>query len=197
LKTITQSLERMLAKEKITQDQMDETLGRITFSTDVATFEGVPFLFEAVFENVGVKKELFERSDIGGRWMTSGGCLFMVSPCTGAALRLGIRLRKHVQVEFLVEHRQVALRCGGEQFGGHRGQDAVVAGRVVAQGMTQRRRHEAGVAGAGKQVFEAGEQLVAAGVFGGEAGADPAAQRHEFFAAQLFDEPGITGDDGA
>ena len=63
LKTITQSLERMLAKEKITQEQMTDILGRITFSTDVATFAGVPFIFEAVFENAGVKKELFERLD--------------------------------------------------------------------------------------------------------------------------------------
>lgn len=62
-KTITTSLERMLAKDKITQSQMTEILGRISFSTDVATFAGVPFIFEAVFENPGVKKELFEKLD--------------------------------------------------------------------------------------------------------------------------------------
>ncbi len=63
LKTITQSLERMLAKEKITPEQMQAALGRITFSTDIATLAGVPFIFEAVFENASVKKELFEKLD--------------------------------------------------------------------------------------------------------------------------------------
>src|SRR5659263_15063 len=62
-KTIAKSLERMLAKEKITADQMKEALGRISFSTDVNTLKGVPFIFEAVFEAVGVKKEFFAKLD--------------------------------------------------------------------------------------------------------------------------------------
>jgi len=62
-KTIAKSLERMVAKEKITAEQMKEALGRITFSTDVHTLTGVPFLFEAVFEDVDVKKELFGKLD--------------------------------------------------------------------------------------------------------------------------------------
>ncbi|HWS15673.1 MAG TPA: 3-hydroxyacyl-CoA dehydrogenase family protein [Candidatus Methylomirabilis sp.] len=62
-KAIAKSLERMVAKEKITAEQMNEALGRITFSTDVHTLTGVPFLFEAVFEDVDVKKELFGRLD--------------------------------------------------------------------------------------------------------------------------------------
>jgi 3-hydroxybutyryl-CoA dehydrogenase len=63
LKTITKSLERMLAKEKITEADMKETLARISFSTDVASLKEVPFIFEAVFENIQVKKELFEKLD--------------------------------------------------------------------------------------------------------------------------------------
>jgi 3-hydroxybutyryl-CoA dehydrogenase len=62
-KTIAKSLERMLAKEKITADQMMEALGRISFSTDVNTLKDVPFIFEAVFEAVGVKKEFFAKLD--------------------------------------------------------------------------------------------------------------------------------------
>lgn len=62
-KTIAKSLERMLKKEVITEAQMQETLARISFSTDVASLAGVPFIFEAVFENIDVKKELFGKLD--------------------------------------------------------------------------------------------------------------------------------------
>ncbi|MCL5966054.1 MAG: 3-hydroxyacyl-CoA dehydrogenase family protein [Deltaproteobacteria bacterium] len=62
-KTITKSLERMVAKEKITAEQMKEALDRASFSTDVGTLKDVPFIFEAVFEDVAVKKELFGKLD--------------------------------------------------------------------------------------------------------------------------------------
>ena len=62
-KAITKSLERLANKEKITQAQMKEALGRIRFSTDVGTLKGVPFVFEAVFEDIDVKKELFGKLD--------------------------------------------------------------------------------------------------------------------------------------
>ena len=62
-KTISKSLERLAAKEKITQDQVKEALGRLRFSTDVGSLKDVPFLFEAVFEDINVKKELFAKLD--------------------------------------------------------------------------------------------------------------------------------------
>jgi 3-hydroxybutyryl-CoA dehydrogenase len=62
-KTITKSLERLANKEKITQAQMKDALRRIRFSTDVGTLKGVPFVFEAVFEDIDVKKELFGKLD--------------------------------------------------------------------------------------------------------------------------------------
>jgi 3-hydroxybutyryl-CoA dehydrogenase len=62
-KAIAKSLERMLAKEKITGDQMKEAQARISFSTDVNTLKDVPFVFEAVFEAVDVKKEFFAKLD--------------------------------------------------------------------------------------------------------------------------------------
>ena len=62
-KAIAKILERLVAKEKITADQMKETLGRISFSTDVDTLKDVPFIFEAVFEAVAVKKEFFAKLD--------------------------------------------------------------------------------------------------------------------------------------
>ncbi|MBI2355056.1 MAG: 3-hydroxybutyryl-CoA dehydrogenase [Deltaproteobacteria bacterium] len=62
-KTIATSLQRMVKKEIYTEVQMREIQGRITFSTDVASLAGVPFIIEAVFEDLGVKKELFAKLD--------------------------------------------------------------------------------------------------------------------------------------
>jgi hypothetical protein len=45
-----------------------------------------------------------------------------------------LRGKDVIEVELLVELRQVAVGGHGEQLGGHRGEDAVVAGGVVAQG---------------------------------------------------------------
>ena len=67
LKAITKSLERMLAKEKITEEQMKETLSRISFSTELESLEGVPFIFEAIFEDLGVKKDFYEKLDVISR----------------------------------------------------------------------------------------------------------------------------------
>lgn len=63
LKAITKSLERMLSKEKITEEQMKETLGRISFSTNLESLKDVPFVFEAIFENLEVKKDFYEKLD--------------------------------------------------------------------------------------------------------------------------------------
>ena len=62
-KTIVKSLERIVKKGTITETEMEEVLGRISFSTDVASLARVPFIFEAVFEDINVKKALFEKLD--------------------------------------------------------------------------------------------------------------------------------------
>jgi 3-hydroxybutyryl-CoA dehydrogenase len=62
-KAIARSLERLAAKEKITEAQAKEALELLSFSTDLGTLAGVPFIFEAVFEDIGVKKELFGKLD--------------------------------------------------------------------------------------------------------------------------------------
>lgn len=63
LKVLTKSLERLLAKDKITEVQMKETLSRISFSTDLDSLKEVPFIFEAVFENLQVKQDLYQKLD--------------------------------------------------------------------------------------------------------------------------------------
>jgi len=62
-KTIAKSLERIVKKGAMTEQEMKETLGRISFSTDVSTLKDVRFIFEAVFEDINVKKELFAKLD--------------------------------------------------------------------------------------------------------------------------------------
>ncbi|GAB7025395.1 3-hydroxyacyl-CoA dehydrogenase family protein [Geotalea toluenoxydans] len=62
-KTIVKSLERVVKKGTITEKEMEETIARISFSTDVASLKDVPFIFEAVFEDINVKKELFAKLD--------------------------------------------------------------------------------------------------------------------------------------
>ena len=42
-KAIAKILERLVAKEKITDEQKQQVLGRISFSTDVATLGASPF----------------------------------------------------------------------------------------------------------------------------------------------------------
>jgi hypothetical protein len=48
--------------------------------------------------------------------------------------------------------------------------------RSLPAAWSQRLAHEGGVAGAGAQVLQAGEQVLAAGVLGGQAGADARTQ---------------------
>jgi 3-hydroxybutyryl-CoA dehydrogenase len=62
-KTITTSLQRMVKKGTYTEVEMKEMLGRISFSTDTGSMAGVPFIIEAVFEDINVKKELFGKLD--------------------------------------------------------------------------------------------------------------------------------------
>ena len=60
-KTIGSSLDRFIKKGTITEEQKGEVLGRIGFSTDVASLAGAQVIIEAVFENVEVKKDLFSK----------------------------------------------------------------------------------------------------------------------------------------
>lgn len=58
---ITKGLDRMLAKEKITQAAKDATLRRLSYSTDASSLADVDYVIEAVFEDYEVKKDLFAR----------------------------------------------------------------------------------------------------------------------------------------
>jgi 3-hydroxybutyryl-CoA dehydrogenase len=59
--TITKNLDRMVKKEKITEDDKRATLGRIKGSTKLGDCAGADVVIEAVFEDRGVKKDLYAK----------------------------------------------------------------------------------------------------------------------------------------
>ena len=61
--TIEKNLGRMVKKEKITDEQAKEALGRIKTSTDVADASGAQLVVEAVFEDMSIKSEIFKKLD--------------------------------------------------------------------------------------------------------------------------------------
>ncbi len=58
---ITKSLDRMLKKEKITEDDKKAILGRITPTTDLAAARNAQLVIEAVTEDLGVKLDVFKK----------------------------------------------------------------------------------------------------------------------------------------
>jgi len=53
------SMNKLLSKGKITQEEADSTLGRINFTTDITALKDVDFVVEAVIENIDLKKDLY------------------------------------------------------------------------------------------------------------------------------------------
>ncbi|MFN2374542.1 MAG: 3-hydroxybutyryl-CoA dehydrogenase [Cyclonatronaceae bacterium] len=61
---INKNLERMVSKEKITEQVMSETLGRITTATDASeAVKDADLVIEAVNENFELKKKIFRQLD--------------------------------------------------------------------------------------------------------------------------------------
>ncbi|MCC7460496.1 MAG: 3-hydroxybutyryl-CoA dehydrogenase [Proteobacteria bacterium] len=63
LDTITSNLDRMVAKEKITREQKDQTLATIQITTDLTKMKTAQLVVEAATENVALKLELFKKLD--------------------------------------------------------------------------------------------------------------------------------------
>ena len=62
--TITKNLDRQLAKEKITADNKEDTLARITLHTNMAAgIEGADLVVEAATENTSLKLKIFKQLD--------------------------------------------------------------------------------------------------------------------------------------
>ena len=63
LATIGKNLDRMVKKEKITEEDKAATLGRISTAESLDAAAGVDLAIEAVFESFEVKKSIFEALD--------------------------------------------------------------------------------------------------------------------------------------
>lgn len=61
--TITKSFEKSVAKERITEEEKNEYLGRLTFTTDVNELKDCDLIIEAASENPEIKKSIFKELD--------------------------------------------------------------------------------------------------------------------------------------
>ena len=61
--SINRILTRGVEKGKISQQDMDSTLGRIKETTNINDFSGCDLVIEAIVENIEIKKELFAELD--------------------------------------------------------------------------------------------------------------------------------------
>ncbi len=62
-KTIGKNLDRMVSKEKITEQVKNDTLARIKKSTDLNDAKDAQLVIEAIYENLDTKLEIFEELD--------------------------------------------------------------------------------------------------------------------------------------
>lgn len=60
---ITKGLQRRIEKGKITQEDMDSVLSRMSWSTDMDLARESDFVIEAVYENIDLKKDIFKNLD--------------------------------------------------------------------------------------------------------------------------------------
>lgn len=61
--TVTKNLDRLVKKEKITEDEKNEVLGRIKGSTDISIVQDADLIIEAATEDMEQKKALFKELD--------------------------------------------------------------------------------------------------------------------------------------
>lgn len=61
--SIKDRLEKAVGKGKMTQEEMDKALGQITCTANYEDLADVDFIYEAIFENMDAKKELYKKID--------------------------------------------------------------------------------------------------------------------------------------
>ena len=61
--TITKSLDKLVSKEKISEEDKNEYLGRLKFTTDVNDLKDCDLIIEAASENPEIKKSIFKELD--------------------------------------------------------------------------------------------------------------------------------------
>jgi len=63
MKAITKNLDRMVKKEKISEQDKTDTLARISTTTNMEDVKDAQIVIEAIFENLDVKLEIFKKLD--------------------------------------------------------------------------------------------------------------------------------------
>lgn len=63
IKTITKSCDRLIKKERMTEDAKQSLLGQIQTSTEMTALKGCDFVVEAATENVDLKMKIFKQLD--------------------------------------------------------------------------------------------------------------------------------------
>ena len=62
-KHLQHSTDRAVKREKLSEQEQEELLGRVAFSTSMEDLKDADFVVEAVVESLEVKKEIFRRLD--------------------------------------------------------------------------------------------------------------------------------------
>ena len=60
---LNKALSRQVERERITQEEMDATLGHVTFTTDLNAVADSDVVIEAIVEDIGIKNEMFKTLD--------------------------------------------------------------------------------------------------------------------------------------
>lgn len=63
LAKVTRGLQKRIEKGKITQEDMDSVLSRMHWTADMSLAQDSDFVIEAVYENMDLKKEIFQKLD--------------------------------------------------------------------------------------------------------------------------------------
>ncbi|MCC5953492.1 MAG: NAD(P)-binding domain-containing protein [Acidimicrobiia bacterium] len=61
--TLTKSLDKLVAKERLSAEDRDATLGRVTATADLADLAGCDLVIESIVEDLELKKQLFVELD--------------------------------------------------------------------------------------------------------------------------------------
>jgi len=110
LNTISKSLDRIVAKGKMTEAEKSDILGRIKPSTDLADFASADYAVEAAPENFELKKQIFTKLDEvvpAGRVLASNTSSISITKLAAVTKRpekfIGMHFMNPVPVMKLVE----------------------------------------------------------------------------------------------
>ncbi len=80
---------RLVEKGKITTQEVDTLLGRISYSQTMADFQGTGIVIEAIIENLGVKKKVFEELEA----IVEHGCILASNTSSLSIASIGAALK--------------------------------------------------------------------------------------------------------